>query len=278
MRGTMGRICVSVSLAAWLMSIQVSAGAETFTLRNAPFAGAAVPAMESETKRLPDCSQLLAGTGDGIETPKSKGKAVMYSLLLPGLGHYYVGDRHGARTFFAIEAVTWTTFVVYEVQGRLREEGYEDFAKVFAGVSNAGHSDDYYAVISEYDSWEDYELAVKTEGRFALYPEGDAAALEEYFAQNRVSDYEPWVWKSADTRRDYRSLRSASKRSYRRALYVAGVAVFNRVASAFFAIKATNDANEKLDENRVGYHLEIGAPVVRPGDGFQTGLTFVATF
>jgi hypothetical protein len=52
----------------------------------------------------------------------------------------------------------------------------------------------------------------------------------------------------------------------------------NRVASAFFAIKAANDANEKLEEDRVGYRLEVGAPVARPEDGIQTGLTFVATF
>jgi hypothetical protein len=202
----------------------------------------------------------------------------MYSLLLPGLGHYYVGDVRGARTFFAVEVVAWTAFVVFEVQGRLREEGYEDYAQVFAGVTGTDHSEDYYSIISDYDSWVDYELDIKTEGRFGLYPGGDAAALEEYFAQNRVSDYEPWEWKSADVRRDFRSLRSASELSYRRAVYALAISLVNRVASGFFAIKAANEANERLEAKGVGYRLEIGAPVARPSDGLQTGLTFVATF
>ena len=272
----MGRIGLTLMLC--LLCLQASAGAEAFTLRKMPDVGLTGLADGTETKPVLDASFLLEEPSGGIEAPKSKGKAVMYSLLLPGLGHWYVGDKRGARTFFVIEAVTWTAFVVFEVQGRLREEGYEDFAQVFAGVTGDNHSDDYYDIIAEYDSWVDYEMAVKTEGRFALYPDGDAAALEEYFVENRVSDYEPWEWRSPDTRRDYRGIRSASKRSYRRALYAVAVAAVNRAASAFFAIKATNDANERLEKDRIGYHLEFGAPVVHPGDGVQTGLTFVATF
>jgi hypothetical protein len=276
MRGVMRRI--AACLAVWIVSIHVSAGAQPFSLRNVPGAESALAPKGIEAPRLPEDSRWLAAAGDGAQTPKSKSKAVLYSLLLPGMGHYYVGSRGGARTFLAIEAATWTTFIVFEVQGHLRESGYQDYATVFAGVSRDGHSDDYYAIIAEYDSWEDYEAAVKTDGQIELYPGGGAAALEQYFVENRVSDFEPWVWKSADERRDYRTLRSASKRSYRRALYAVGVAVVNRVASAFFAIRATNTANERLEQSRVGYHLEFGAPVVHPGDGFQTGLTFVATF
>jgi hypothetical protein len=270
MRRTMGR--KSLILAACLVCLHVSAGAETFSLRNVPDVGArgsdagdTVPAW-------------LAPSTETVETPKSTGKAAMYSLLLPGLGQHYAGDKRGARAFFAAEVAAWTAFIVFEVQGRLREEGYEDYAQVFAGVAGNDHSDDYYAIISEYDSWVDYETAVKTEGRFALYPEGDAATLEEYFVQNRVSDFEPWEWSNSDARRDYRSRRSSSKSSYRNALYAVAFGIVNRVASAFFAIKAANDANEKLEEDRVGYRLEVGAPVARPEDGIQTGLTFVATF
>lgn len=270
----MGRI--GTILILFLAGLAVTAGAEAFTLRDLPAASAS---NERDARTPPDAPAWLAQTdGRAVEAPKSKGKALMYSLLLPGLGHYYAGDVRGARTFFAVEASAWTAFVVFEVQGRLREEGYEDFAQAFAGVAGGNHSDDYYAIISEYDSWADYERAVKTEGRFALYPEGDAAMLEAYFIENRVSDYEPWAWTSSDIRRDYRSIRSASKRSYRRAVYSVAVAAVNRVASAFFAIKATNDANERMEERRLGYRLEIGAPVVHPDEGLQTGLTFVATF
>jgi hypothetical protein len=149
---------------------------------------------------------------------------------------------------------------------------------VFAGISSSDHSDDYYSIIAEYDSWVAYEAAVKSEGRFAIYPDADAAALEEYFVENRVSDYEAWEWKSADVRREFRSSRSSSKTSYRRALYAVAVAGANRVASAFFSLKATNDANRALAGRRVGYRLEIGAPVYHTDAGLQTGVSIVGSF
>lgn len=260
-------------LAACIVGLCAPAGADTFSLRN-------VPGVDAGGWGAPQTAPPAWLTPEQPEAdqPKSKGKAAMYSLLVPGWGHYYAGDKKGARGFFVAEVATWTAFIVFEVQGRLREDGYIDYAQVFAGVGNDDHSDDYWALISEYDSWLDYETAVKTEGRFALYPEGDAATLEEYFVQNRISDFEPWEWSDSDARRDYRGRRSDSKSSYRNALYTVAFGMVNRVASAFFAIKAVNESNEALEGSRVGYHLEIGAPVVRPEDGPQTGLTFVATF
>jgi hypothetical protein len=253
------------------------ARAENFSLKVAPAPGrddgaAAVARLEANPAFL-GAEETAAG-----EAPKSKSRAVLYSLLLPGLGHNYVGDRKGAAAFLAVEAATWTSFIVFEVQGYLREESYEDRAQVFAGISGGGHSDDYYGIIAEYDSWMEYEKDVKSEGRFALYPDAGAAELEEYFIENRVSDYEPWVWKSADDRRDFRSLRSDSKLSYRRGLYAVAVAAANRVASAFFALKATNDANRALEERRIGYRLEFGPPVPHPGAGPQTGVSLIGTF
>jgi len=256
----------------------VAVRSETFSLREVPVLPADERA-EAISSLAANPAFLGEGEEDGSgETPKSKSKACLYSLLLPGWGHYYAGDKKGAAAFGAVEAATWTSFVVFEVQGYLREEGYEDFAGVFAGISSSGHSDDYYAIIAEYDSWVEYEEAVKSEGRFAIYPDADAAALEKYFVENRVSDYEAWEWESADIRRDFRSNRSSSKTSYRRALYAVAVAGANRVASAFFALKATNDANRALEERRVGYHLEFGAPVYHTGAGLQTGVSFVASF
>jgi hypothetical protein len=254
-----------------------SARAENFSLRVAPApprdeSGTTLSALEANP------AFLGAEESQAAAAPKSKSKAVLYSLLLPGWGHHYVGDEKGAAAFLAVEAATWTSFIVFEVQGYLREDGYEDRAQVFAGISGDDHSDDYYGIIGEYDSWMEYEAAVKSEGRFALYPDAGAAELERYFVENRVSDYEPWVWTSADDRRDFRSLRSDSKLSYRRGLYAVAVAAANRVASAFFALKATNDANRALEERRVGYRLEFGPPVPHPGAGPQTGVSLVGTF
>ncbi len=262
-----------------VVCLAVPAAAEPFSLRTAPVVTDAGGA-ETSLPRIGENAALLRmeGAEDSGGAPKSKSKAVLYSLLLPGWGHHYVGDKTGAGVFLAVEAVTWTSFIVFEAQGYLRRDGYEDYAQVFAGIDGGDHSDDYYGIVAEYDSWMEYEEAVKSEGRFALYPDADADALEEYFVENRISDFEPWEWKSADVRRDFRSLRSSSKRSFRSGLYALAVAAANRAASAFFVIKATDDANRRLEGDRVGYRVEFGPPVVHPGEGPQTGFSFVATF
>ncbi|MEJ2719590.1 MAG: hypothetical protein P8181_00435 [bacterium] len=206
---------------------------------------------------------------------KSGKRAFVYSLLLPGLGQWYAGDKAQARLFFAVEGTIWASFAVFMIQGYIREEDYKEFAQVFAGVSSTDHSDDYYSVIGEYNSWIPYEESVKSEGRFEFYPNTDARTLENYWIENRVSDYEPWVWQSADVRRNFRSQRSASRRSYRRGLYAAAAALLNRAASSFFAIGAAKRANR---QEPIGYRVEVGAPWEGPDSGFRTGLSIVKTF
>jgi hypothetical protein len=242
------------SAAILLVCLAVPAASQSFSLRNAPVAAASASAGERGVPQIREDSALLQmeASGDARGAPKSKTKAIFYSLLVPGWGHYYVGDKTGAAAFLSVEAATWASFIVFETQGYLRRDGYEDYAHVFAGISGGDHSDDYYGLIAEYDSW--------------------------YFVENRISDFEPWEWKSSDVRRDFRGLRSSSKRSFRWGLYAVAVAAANRAASAFFVIKATNDANRRLDADRIGYRVEFGPPVVHPGEGVQAGLSFVATF
>ncbi len=264
--------CLIVLAAA----IPLAAHAQTFTLRNAPLTGDVVWGASSGGGH--SGMFQTESSDENVYEQKSKSKAFLYSLLVPGLGHYYVGDKQGAKTFFIVEAAIWTSFIFFEVQGHIREEGYQDYAQVFAGVSGGNKSDDYYSIIGQYDSWVAYEESLKNEGRFALYPDADWQTIEEYFIENRVSDYEPWVWRSADERRIFRSSRSDSKRSYRRALYGVALAAANRAAASFFSLGAANKANEELDRNSVRYGLEFGAPVDHLGDHFETGVSFVATF
>ncbi len=259
-------VCAVVAL-TFVLAIAVDASAQS--LRTAPRVdlGGGTAGFD-----IPDNPAFLQ-TGGSQE--KSATRAMMYSLLLPGLGQWYAGDKQQAKLFFGIEGAIWVSFAVFMVQGYVREEDYKEFAQVFAGVGSTDHSDDYYSIIGEYNSWIPYEEYVKSEGRFEFYPNVDTRTLEDYWTDNRVSDYEPWVWQSADVRRNFRNQRSASRRSYRRALYAAAASLLNRAASSFFAIGAANKANRS---EALGYHLEVGAPWERPDAGFQTGLSIVKTF
>jgi hypothetical protein len=220
---------------------------------------------------------LLAAAPPSDAGGKSTGRAVLYSLVLPGWGQLYLGEKRNAWTFFATEAAVWTSFFVFEIQGHQRKNGYQEYAQVFAGIQSDSHSDDFWAIITQYNSSKDYEDELKREGRFAIFPEGGADALDRYFVENRIGDYEPWEWQSAEIRRDYQDRRSASKRAFRRALYAAATGLANRAAAVFFAVRSTRTTADSEDSS-AGFRVEFGAPTLPVDDEFQTGVSIIKRF
>lgn len=220
---------------------------------------------------------LSQSANAGVES-KSTGKAVLYSLLIPGLGQQYLGSQKAANAFYLLEAGIWTTFIVLETQGYLREQDYEEHARTFAGVTSTGHSDDYYGLVSQYGSWTEYEADIKREGRAALYPDAGADVLEQYFVSNRVGDFEPWVWRNTEERQAFQQTRADSKIAYRRGIYVVGLALANRVISAIVAVKMSRDLKKHSGADQAKFDLEFGAPRYRADEGFQTGVSIVRKF
>ncbi|MFQ5512498.1 MAG: hypothetical protein ACE5EO_11690 [Candidatus Krumholzibacteriia bacterium] len=269
MNDSIGKMLAAVAVIACVAAVPATAGA--FTLRTAPRVD-----HSREGRPAGYRSHAVPGLGGGGE--RSAARAVLYSLALPGLGHHYLGRSGAARTFFVAEGAVWTSFVVFEVQGRLREDAYEEYAGQFAGVSSRDHSDEYYALLTDFNSSDDYEAQIKSEGRSGFFPQGDARMLNDYFLQNRIGDFEPWAWISEDDRRFYQDRRAASKRAFRRRTYMVAAAIANRVAAAFFVLKASREMDRPADGARREFQIEIGAPRYRAGDEFQTGVSIVRRF
>ena len=241
MRGVSLAVLVSVLLAPFAAMAETPA----VSLRDA----ASVPAPASSD----DAWRYDSGVGEASE-PLSPGKAVLYSLLLPGLGDYKLGNRGRASAFFAVEGVIWISYAVFQTQGSQREDEYQELAVRFAGVTQTGHSEDFYATIREYDNSDIYEADIKDDGRFDLGQVLTADQLEQYFIENRVTDYEAWRWQSNDYRLQYSEVRSSSKTSYRRADYMIAAAAVNRVVSAIVAYAS---ARSMRTDGDVGYRLHL---------------------
>lgn len=248
------------------MLVPLAAHAGELRLRDAAAAAPLTPSMPA--------SALHASFEDGpaaTGAPISATRAVLYSLLLPGLGDYMLGNRNRAVSFFAVEGGIWISYGVFKVQGHQREEDYQQLAVQFAGVSRTGHSDEFYATLREYENSTDYEADVKNNGRFDLGRALTNAELETYFIENRLPDYEPWQWQSLDRRLQYSEVRSASKTSYRRANYMLAAAAANRVVSAIFAYAGARSAASRHD---LGYRIDVS-----PGDtGLIVALTLSRSF
>jgi hypothetical protein len=148
----------------------------------------------------------------------SKTKAVLLTLLAPGAGHFYIGEKGRGEVFLGAEAAAWVGFFAFRTYAGWRKDDYIRQAEEHAGIDPEGKDDDFYGQLSFYDSREDYNTA----GR--IYNPGDP-----YYPDTR--EYY-WFWDSEASREKFRDIRNSSQATYRKASFMIGVAVLNRIVAA----------------------------------------------
>lgn len=157
--------------------------------------------------------------------------AMLYSLLLPGLGEMWLGHGTRAKFFFAAEAGIWTAYGVFQVQGNHRKDLYREYAQVFAGVPERG-DEDFYRVIGNFASSDGPFSAneqVRRQAR-ALYP-NDRARQEQYVRENGYFGDDAWEWESEEALDRYREMRRSSLDAFNNADLTLGLLVANRLVS-----------------------------------------------
>lgn len=227
-------------------------GGSLFSLRFVP-----------ETRPLHDPENQSPGLYVGEPEPLSVKRAVLYSLLLPGLGDYYAGRKSVATAFFMAEGAIWISYGVLKTQSNRREDTFQQMAVDYAGVSARGLSDDYYSTIGQFNTHLEYEAQFKQEHRIDIWPDVGYDAMEKYYVKNRVTDFEEWAWQSNEHRQAFRELRSDSRLADRRAGYMIALAAANRVVAALFAFQAVKSRNGSNENQTGGYRLDFNSPAAR---------------
>jgi len=235
------------------------------------------------TGRMPgNVDKLVSGfTEDSAPRHSSSptmGRAVLYSLLVPGLGDWYAGRNHRAKRFFLAEAAIWTSYILFRVQSHGREESYKNLAVEFAGVERSDHSDDFYATIGDHDSSAEYEVEFKKDHRIDLWPDVGYDAMDRYYLENRISDFEEWDWVSWERRVDFHELRTASRSASRRAMYVLALAATNRVVAAIFAYQAVKSNRSDGDVRTGHYRLDFSSPPWGARGDYPAAISLVRSF
>jgi hypothetical protein len=176
----------------------------------------------------PVLDQNAESAGGGGMSPRVK--SMLLSLLVPGLGQYVAGDRSWSYGFFAAEAAIWGSYIAFQVQGNAREDRFQDFAHVWAGVENAsGHSSTYYSDLGTFPTYEDYRVVAIRSGEGELYPED-----------------QHWAWPSDERRVRYLDLRAASEDSFQRAEFMLAAALVNRAVSVVHAARSVSDSRSAV--------------------------------
>lgn len=202
---------------------------------------------------------VLFGAGIGTDSAAaqeaSAKKAFFLSLLIPGAGQYYVGEKGWAKAFLLSEGLLWLGYAGFREYGSWRENDYRVFASVHAGVNPEGKDAEFFDDVGFYDS-------VFERNRVTQWEEGSEALL--YAERPQPS----WAWDSETSRLTFRSLRSSSLTARERSLYVVGGIVLNHVMSAIQAARSASSGDEEL-------RLGPCRPDVRPG---HLGLVWIRRF
>ena len=182
--------------------------------------------------------------GDPTFEKKSAGLAILYSVLLPGMGELYAGDYSTGQYFTIADGVIWGSFAGFTIYGNNKEDDYRSFAKAYGSVDLNGKDSEYFANISLYESIEDFNT--------------EKELNRDFDAVYNVNTHS-WDWQNSTKRKEYRELWSSSETAYRNVRFAVGALILNRIVSGIFAVKAVNNYNKQQSNNvswRVNFEFQ----------------------
>lgn len=187
----------------------------------------------------------LRGRGGG--GPRNVGRkltAGFLSLLMPGAGQLYNGDRGKALIFAGAEAAVWTSYLVFHTQAEGLSEDYRDYAGLFAGTSGE-HGETYWRAVGRYMSSEDYNVYLRM-----------VARAEQVDPTGQIEADDAWFWRNDRYLSNYQTLRADANRAYDRRDFTVLFALINRAVSVYDAVRGAGGSGHMLEVAGLGFDVE----------------------
>lgn len=191
---------------------------------------------------------------------KNTGLAILYSLILPGMGELYAESYSSGMYFTIAEGVLWGTYIGMNTYANWQKDRYENFAISKAGINPENKDKDFYSRISLYSNIEQYNNEKALERKFE-----EMYDPQKYF----------WKWNSTEERRTYRSMWLSSEQTFNDVRFVVGAMLLNRLASAVNAVRMVSKYNSRIDEQ--SWNIYIGT-LNHPNIPSSLSLNFITTF
>jgi hypothetical protein len=178
---------------------------------------------------------LIAGdvrAQDTVARNPSAKKALGLSLLVPGLGHRYANGGHWGKSgsFFLAADVG---IIVNLIGAKWREDdlenSYRTLAASRAGADLTGKNRAFFLSLGSYDSSDEFKDVLLRTRQWDRVPGAEDPA-----------NY--WDWESQSDRLEYRELREDADAMGRRASWLIGALVANRVISGVTAMLRTRNS------------------------------------
>lgn len=173
---------------------------------------------------------------------KNTGLAILYSLLLPGMGELYAGDYSFGKYLTITDGILWGTVAGFSIYGNWQRDNYQSYAQVYGKINLDNKDEDYYANIGNYMSIEDYNREMELNRDFdKIY--------------NPTTHF--WSWDTKAERSKYRKMWVSSTEAFNNIRFVVGALIINRIISVINAVRLVSKYNKNL-EQEIGWNLYIG--------------------
>lgn len=193
---------------------------------------------------------------------KKAGLAVIYSMLLPGMGELYAESYHSGKYFTITEAALWITFIGMNTYAGWKEESYKSYAQGVGKTNNVGKDEDFFANIGKYVDIDEYNHEKSLQREFnAIY--------------NAETHY--WNWGADDKRKEYRNLWLDSEHAYNNLRFIIGAMLLNRVISSINAVRLVSLYNKNLGSSDLTWNLYFEAGILTDGSK-ETRVNFIKRF
>jgi len=182
---------------------------------------------------------------------------IIASAILPGWGESLTGRRTEARVFFIIEGSLWSSYAGFNYFGHKTMFSSQAFAADRADANPRQDDEDYYDIVEDFDSSDDYNLKVERDASY-YYP-NDPLQQQEYIAENGYFGNDTWNWDTLSSRLQYWERRKAGREDMRRASFVSGFLIIDRIVSVINVAVFTKTPNIELDSEpgKIGIYYKF---------------------
>lgn len=162
---------------------------------------------------------------------KNTALAILYSMLIPGMGELYANNYESGKYFTIADGVLWGVFAGFNIYGKWKENNYKAFAQTKGGVNLQGKDEDYFTTIGIYISIDEYNRIRELNRDFSNVYDPQA-----YY----------WKWEDENQRKEYRQMWLSSEQAYNNVRFAVGALILNRIISAINAVRLVNAYNRNI--------------------------------
>ncbi len=192
-----------------------------------------------------------------VTTKKSPGLALLFSLILPGAGHYYLNRMDVGKYYLGVDAVSWIGLVSLNLYGNSVRDNSRTFSHEHAGISNISDKpDDYFANIGNFQNIYQYNNDQLNRGQF-----GSLYDVNQFF----------WNWDNVNNESIFEQQRKNSERIYNSRIIFGSLLIANRVISAISAYFIAN--HQQKSTSSLNFEPELLYNRNYSFDGFKINLS-----